>query len=358
MEFCFTVKQLTERILFPGKPQPILNPGVSFSKGGREGRISMKLTQFLILVLLAQSSYVEARNYEGTRMDADCMDLVWAPDTQDLIEENWKESADADNSETQPRLSYVENGPNNKASLSFNAYKGKEGTMVALRRKLDVLMERQPVFARIKASVFIPANNGFNIGNAKMALGLWGGEPGIEGYCAAAGCMPWEQNGFSVRMTRTTQDTQAPFHHGPRIYSYHLNRLEDNPSYQVDENDEYTRISGAGFPMNVNFPYDTWLKVVMDVRLNSFKDGDAQENGFVDLYMYKNGELIGSVSKQGLIFRKTADWHFFGPRISSIWGGPTHKSTHLPLADTKEYFRDYKLFILKPGLLPSQCKNY
>jgi len=253
-----------------------------------------------------------------------CFDLVWEPTERDLATSSKRFGTG------KGRTRYRASGPNGKPSLVSYAGKGQPAALSTFQDRNNEVMKRKSIVARIETKMFIPKGHGFNLGNAKIPLGLWGGDPDVNGsnggICATAGCPPSRQTGFSLRLTRNLLN-EKNFKHGPRLYSYHLNRTG-----VTDRVEGLFYMYGEGIPMNTSFPLNQWVKIVIDLRLNSFKNGVAKNNGTVSLYMYKmNGSLVGQVHKNGLVFRKDPSWHIFGPLLADLWGGPYKNDNHQPL---------------------------
>lgn len=300
-----------------------------------------------------------AEKFPETNLKTSCFENVWSPSTKSVAKDSKWRGDGAD------RIGYTSSGPNGKESMVSKAFDGVPAAMASL--KLPTMKGDNVKVARLMTVMYIPENNGFNTGNAKLPLGLWGG----DGNCIAGGCPPPEdslypegvdqdrtQNGFSVRLTRTADDTNAsPVPHSPKIYTYNLNRTDVPVSVNPDTG--VVSVFGQSEIMNgVTFPTGQWFKVIMDVRLNSFKSGVPQANGFVDLYLYTmNDRLIGQAHQNGLILRDNPSWYINGPYLVDLWGGGYTNPENTPMATFKTYYRNYKMLAFKDGLTPSQCKN-
>lgn len=308
-------------------------------------------------------SPITSQSFPETNLKQSCFDLVWSPD------EKWVSKSTRWYGDGKDRISYTAHAPGNVEALVSQAVEGVPAALAALKYRIPETSDREPVAARIMASVFIPEDHGFNLGNAKMPLGIWGGDPDRV-TCIAGGCPPpydpeyyplgkdidKTQNGFSVRFTRKALDKKTdPITHGPKIYSYNLNR--------VGVATAGNKVFGQSTAMSEPFPTGDWFRMVMDVRLNSFpKDADGnlypKENGSVDMYMYDaNDDLLGEVHQENLIFRDDPSWFIKGPLLADLWGGDFENDNNRPTKSFDTYYRDYAMYILKEGKLPSQCKQ-
>lgn len=313
---------------------------------------------FLSSFIFSPSIAWAAEKYPETNLKTSCFEQAWAPDARSLARDSgWY-------GDGKDRISYTYQAPGGYTALVSKAFEGVPAAQAAL--KLSPVKGDEVKVARLMTVMYIPEDNGFNKGNAKLPLGLWGG----FGSCIAGGCPPPEdslypegvnqtktQTGFSVRLTRTADDPDAtPVPHSPKIYSYNLNRT-DVPVTVHD--DGSVSVYGQSEIMDdVVFPTGQWFKVIMDVRLNTFRGGVPKANGFVDLYLYTmDDQLIGEAHQTGLIFRDDPSWYIRGPYLVDLWGGDYTKDDNLPTTKFKTYYRNYKMYTLKDGLLPSQCKN-
>ncbi len=290
-----------------------------------------------------------------TYLNDKCLVSVWAPDSDTLAHDlKWKQKSSFD------RLGYKDNAPTADGdALVTIARKGLPGSLLRHKDKLKIAKERAPVVARIETSIFVPDDSGFNYSNAKMPLGIWGGDPGAN-FCGAGLCPPDEQTGFTVRLTRTRldrDDRKPPFTHGLRIYSYHLNRggTVKNPTAEDNKARKRT-LKGDGTPMKTPLEPGVWYRVIMDVGLNSFTGDKPNADGWMDAYLLDDqGSILDHAGKTGLIYRRAPDWHIFGPVLTDLWGGDETRPQNLPLADTVIYYEDYEMFLLAPGKTLETC---
>lgn len=316
---------------------------------------------FSSIIFIDPTRAEAAERFPETNLKTSCFEKVWSPSAKSLATDSkWR----GDGAE---RIGYTKSGPNGKEAMVSKAFEGVPAAQASLKLNLSNVTNKNVTTARVMTVMYIPDDNGFNTGNAKFPLGLWGG----VGNCISGGCPPPEdplypegvdqdrtQNGFSVRLTRTADDANAtPVPHSPKIYSYNLNRSDVPVSVNPDTG--VVSVFGQSEIMNgVTFPTGQWFKVIMDVRLNSFKNGVPIENGFVDLYLYTmDDRLIGEAHQTNLIFRDDPSWYFNGPYLVDLWGGDYTATANTPTATFKTYYRNHKMYILKDGLMPSQCKN-
>lgn len=309
---------------------------------------------FGALLALSPSLGMTGGTPSQTYLNPQCLTSVWAPTSSKVANaDRWQEKSSFD------RLELATNAPTADGDAVVTvARAGVPGSMSMYKQGLDAARAQKPSIARVQVSLYIPDNGGFNKSNAKMPLGLWGGLP--EGpFCGMGLCAPQDQTGFSVRLTRTrlnSRDETAPFEHGPRIYSYHINR-EGTPQKTTNSDGSVKyKLQGEGINLRAPLKGGQWYRVVMDVGLNSFQDGQPVADGWTDMYlMDANGRIIGHAGKTGLIYRKSPDWHVMGPMLTDLWGGDETKPTNLPLKDTVTYYEDYEMFLLTPGKSPEQC---
>lgn len=289
----------------------------------------------------------------GLRLDSACFETVWAPDDAAL-------AADPGWSDPEGRLGYVASGPEGGTALRIFSPEGRPSGVTSLKLRLGAAALHPPQVARIRAEFFIPPDTVFNIGGAKMPLGIWGGDPERQGSCSTGGCAPEDQTGFSVRLTRHGTDPDHPGVHGPSLYSYHLNRhgkrQPASHSHKAREIDRDSQEFGETFPMEVAFPLGRWFTLTMDVAMNATGPGGAAADGFADLYMHDaEGRLLGAVHAEGLVFRTDPAWVIFGPRLGDLWGGNQASPRRMPLMNTSMYSRNYEMFFLLDGRDAESC---
>lgn len=312
----------------------------------------MKRICRLALVLLLSAAPALADD-DGMRVDRSCLATVWAPDDAELAgAENWRDDGG--------RLSLAKKAPGGGSAIRMFSRADRPADLASYKIHIRAADRTKAGFARIRAEFFIPADTRFNVGGAKMPLGLYGGAPNEKRTCATGGCPPEKQTGFSVRLTRDPPDEARPWEHGPRIYSYHLNRdsrrvdFEDSHSHRKGDFDELQY--GENFPMGVAFPLGEWFTLTLDVAVNRATETQIVADGFADLYMHDaQGNLMGHVAAERLIFRRGEDWHLFGPLLADLWGGDQTLPTRMPIMDTEMYSRQYRLSLLDEGRSLSEC---
>ena len=290
-------------------------------------------------------------------LDDGCLISVWAPSSDKLANQTeWRQKS------AYNRLQFDDDAPTEDGdALVTYARKGVPGSLLRHKGKLPEAHKQKPSVARIQNKIFVPDDSGFNYSNAKMPLGIWGGKKGAA-FCGAGLCPPDEQTGFTVRLTRSRidrDDKKPPFRHGLRIYSYHLNRDgEVKNSTAADKKVRKRTQKGDGTPLKTPLEPGVWYHLILDVGLNSFKDGKPVADGWTQLYMFDgNGNLLDTAGKTGLIYSPSPDWYIFGPVLTDLWGGDETRPQNLPLADTRIYYEDYEMFFLDPDRTLGACKT-
>lgn len=315
-------------------------------------------TGFLMagLVALGLASGAVDAQQSGRHLDPQCLVSAWAPSSQDLAKSGrWRQKNDYD------RLDLATQVPDlDGDAIRVFAKGGVVGNLLNYQEKLKQTPVDKPQAARIEVELYIPPDEGFNRSNAKLPLGIWGGEDGAK-FCGSGLCPPRDQTGFTVRLTRTLldpDDWKPPFPHGPRIYSYHLNRPGEAKVKQPinGQTEAKLRLQGDGIDLNVQMVPGNWYRVVLDVALNTFDGAAANADGFTNLYLYDDaGQLLGQTGKSGLIFRKSEDWFIFGPILTDLWGGKIDHKRNIPLADTSTFYEDYEMFLIAPDRALQDC---
>lgn len=308
--------------------------------------------RLLVLVGLLLAGPASA-DMPGMRLDDRCLVKVWGPEESELAtSKQWRDEND--------RLSFAPYGPQGSEAMQFYSLQDTPSGIANFETRLDAARESRASVARIRADFFIPPDTRFNVGAAKLPLGLWGGRPESNG-CSTGGCAPEDQTGFSVRLSRAPTVAEVPDRHGPVIYSYHLNRHSKRwgaeHSNKVREVARTSFVYGESFPMQVDFPLGEWFTLTLDVALNDVTGDRPSENGSVDLYMHDEaGTLLGEVSAEGLVFRPVGTWYIHGPMLSDMWGGKMTSPRRMPVMDTLTFTRDYEMFLLEDGRSLEECR--
>lgn len=302
-----------------------------------------------------------AEQYPEARLQHSCFEKVWGPDEKELANDpRWRGVGE----EIDNRIRYTSKLPDGKPSIISKAFEDVPAGLASLKLKIAEVDQRKAKVARLSTLVYIPEDNGFNKGNAKMQIGVWG--MGDEIGCIANCPPPYNpelyplgmdvdrvQKGFIARVSRQAIDeSTSPVTHGPKIYSYHLNRSDAVVTDDV--------VYGESAYTNTPFPTGEWFKLIMDIRLDSWdsKENRSKKNGFVDLYMYDTQDnLLGEAHMENLIFRDDPSWHIMGPYLVDLWGGDYEHPDNIPTKTFNTYYRNHKMYIMKEGKYPGQCKN-
>ncbi len=289
----------------------------------------------------------------GLELSASCLVQVWSPD--DMILAKSKKWIDE-----RERLSYTDHGPGGRSAIQVFSKGNEPSGLTAFFKRLEVAMRERPDAARISADFFIPSETRFNVAPAKMPLGIWGGDPIAERICATAGCPPERQHGFSVRLTRASAGNPDPGLHGPRIYSYNLDR-PGSPKLRLPHNplraqERLLLQFGDHFQVMSDFPLGEWFTLALDIVLNDVTDEGVMDNGMTSLRMYDDdGALLGQVTAENLTFRKEETWHVFGPMLADLWGGDQFADDRMPIMDTTISSRDYEMYFVDPSRDAREC---
>lgn len=317
-------------------------------------------TRFLTAAMLAFGAVAwtgagHAEN-SGRHLDPQCLVSAWSPTSEKLAKSTrWRQKNDYD------RLDLVKQVPGLQGdAISTFVEGGIPGNLLTYYERLKPALENKPLAARIVVDLYFADEEGFNRSNAKLPLGIWGGDSDGK-FCGTNSCPPVEQTGFSVRLTRTIldkKDWEPPYLHGPRIYSYHLNRPGEAKVKEPinGQTEAKLRLQGDGIDMNAPLQAGKWYHLVLDVGLNTFDNTQPKADGFTNLYLYDSaGTLLGETGKSGLIFRNSPDWFIFGPMLTDLWGGPINNKRNIPLADTVAYYEDYEMFLIAPDRTLQEC---